>query len=269
MEKDLTIEEKANAYEEALDRAREEYLDGIQPVKEAIEHIFPEIKESDDSKIREALILFIMETERSGYQFINDVSTSSMLNWLEKQGEKEEPQVNKTKDDVTITYSESEEYNFVEPKFKVDDWVAINNIYSEMCLSSPLHIVDSDKTNYRVEDVNGNSGCPKVEYLTSHYHLWTTADAKDGDVLCLYEHGVPAIVFILKGTPKKPYELNYYCYCTIMYPDFNNGSIKGCLCFENETDVKPATIAQRDLLFEKMKEKGYKWDSESKKPIKI
>lgn len=242
MEKDLNIEEKAKAYDEALGRAGEEYLYGVQYVKEAIERIFPEIKKSDDTKIRETLIELVKCNERSGYTLINNVSTSSMLNWLEKQSDND---------------------------YKVGDWTTINNIYSEMCLSSPLHIVDSDKTNYRVEDVNGNSGCPKVEYLTRHYHLWTITDAKDGDVLCLYEHGVPAIVFILKGTPKKPYELNYYCYCTIMYPDFNNGSIKGCLVFENETDVKPATIAQRDLLFEKMKEKGYKWDSENKKTIKI
>lgn len=138
-----------------------------------------------------------------------------------------------------------------------------------MCLSSPLHIVDSNDTNYRVEDVNGNSGCPKVEYLTSHYHLWTITDAKDGDVLCLYKRGVPNVVFILKGTPKKPYELNYYCYYNIMYPDFNIVSIKGCLGFENETDVKPATIEQRELLFQKMKEEGYKWHYENKKTIKI
>lgn len=242
MKKDLNIEEKAKAYDEVLSRARKEYLDGIQPVIETIERIFPEIKESEDEKIRKTLIELVKCNERSGYSLINNVSTSSMLNWLKKQSDNDN---------------------------KVGDWVAINNIYSEMCLSSPLHIVDSDETNYRIEDVNGNSGCPKVEYLTSHYHLWTITDAKDGDVLCLYEHGVPSIVFILKGTPKKPYELNYYCYYNIRYPDFNNGSIKGCLGFENETDVKPATKEQRELLFQKMKEEGYKWDYETKKTIKI
>ena len=242
MKKDLNIEEKAKAYDEALGRAREEYLCGVQYVKEAIERIFPEIKKSDDAKIRETLIELVECNERSGYTLINNVSTSSMLNWLKKQSDN---------------------------GIKVGDWVAINNIYSEMGLSSPLHIVDSDKTNYRVEDVNGNSGCPKIEYLTSHYHLWTITDAKDGDVLCLYEHGVPNVVFILKGTPKKPYELNYYCYYNIMYPDFNIVSIKGCLGFENETDVKPATKEQCDTLFAKMKENGYKWDYENKKPIKI
>ena len=228
MEKDLNIEE---------------YLNGLRPVKDPIERIFRKVKKSDDTKIREALFLLVKDIERNGYTLINDVSTSSMLNWLEKQSDNDN---------------------------KVGDWVAINNIYSEMCLSSPLHIVDSDETNYRVEDVNGNSGCPKIEYLTSHYHLWTIADAKDDDVLCLYEHDVPKIIFILKGTPKKPYVLNYYCYYNITYPDFNFGSIKDGLVLNYETDViKPATKEQRELFFQKMKEEGYKWDSEDKKPIKI
>jgi hypothetical protein len=243
MKKDLNIEEKANAYYLALGRAREEYLYGVQIVKEAIERIFPEIKKSDDTKIRETLIELVECNERSGYTLINNVSTSSMINWLKKQSDNDN---------------------------KVGDWVAINNIYSEMCLSSPLHIVDSDKTNYRVEDVNGNSGCPKVEYLTSHYHLWTMADAKDGDVLCLYERDVPKIIFILRGTPNKPSALNYYCYYDITYPDFNFGSVGEGLVLNYETDViKPATKEQRELLFQKMKEKGYKWDYENKKPIKI
>lgn len=218
MEKDLNIEE---------------YLHGLRPVKDPIERIFRKIKKSDDTKIREALYLLVKDIERNGYTLINDVSTSSMLNWLEHP---------------------SDNGN------KVGDWVAINNIYSEMCLISPLHIVDSDETNYRVEDVNGNSGCPKIEYLTSHYHLWTITDAKDGDVLCLYERDVPKIIFILKGTPNKPYVFNYYCYYNITYSDFNFGSVKDGLVLNYETDVKPATTEQRGLLFQKMKEKGYKWE---------
>lgn len=222
----------------------EEYLNGLR-VKDPIERLFrkSEIKKSNDTKIREALFLLVKDFERNGYTLINDVSTSSILNWLENP---------------------SDNGN------KIGDWVAINNIYSEMCLMSPLHIIDSDKTNYRVEDVNGNSGCPKKEYLTSHYHLWTIADAKDDDVLCLYEHDVPKIIFILRGTPNKPYVFNYYCYYNITYPDFNFGSTTEGLVLNYETDaIKPATKEQRELLFQKMKEEGYKWDSENKKPIKI
>ena len=81
----------------------EEYLNGLRPVKDPIERIFRKFKKSDDTKIREALFLLVKDIERNGYTLINDVSTSSMLNWLEKQSDNDN---------------------------KVGDWVAINNIYS-------------------------------------------------------------------------------------------------------------------------------------------
>lgn len=261
MEKDLNIEKKANAYYLALGRAREEYLYAVQSVKEAIERIFPEIKKSDDAKIREALIELVKDNERSGYTLINNVSTSSMLNWLEQQGEQEEPQVYKTKDGVTITYSESEGYKFIEPKFKVGDWVVVRGF--------PLIICDIRSNTYETI-CNEHRPLFDIDALDKVAHLWTMADAKDGDVLCLYERDVPKIIFILRGTPNKPYVFNYYCYYNITYPDFNFGSVTEGLVLNYETDViKPATKEQRELLFQKMKEEGYKWDSENKKLIKI
>lgn len=245
MEKDLNIEE---------------YLNGLRPVKDPIERIFRKIKKSDDTKIREALFLLVKDIERNGYTLINDVSTSSMLNWLEQQGEQEEPQVYKTKDGVTITYSESEGYKFIEPKFNIGDWVVVSGI--------PLLICDIRSNTY--ETICNEHRIFDIDVLDKVAHLWTMADAKDGDVLCLYERDVPKIIFILKGTPNKPYVLNYYCYYNITYPDFNFGSVKDGLVLNHETDViKPATKEQRELLFQKMKEEGYKWDFENKKPIKI
>ena len=48
---------------------------------------FPELKESDDEKIRKVLIELVKCNERSGYFMFNNITTSSMLAWLEKQGE--------------------------------------------------------------------------------------------------------------------------------------------------------------------------------------
>lgn len=47
----------------------------------------PEIAESEDEKVRKALIELVDCNERSGYTLLNNISTSSMLAWLEKQGE--------------------------------------------------------------------------------------------------------------------------------------------------------------------------------------
>lgn len=59
--KELTIEQKAKAYDEALVRAREwlETKNGYYTPKELCEEIFPELGESEDEKIRKDLIQFI------------------------------------------------------------------------------------------------------------------------------------------------------------------------------------------------------------------
>ena len=46
------------------------------------------------------------------------------ISCLEKQDEQEEPQVYETKDGKIITYSETDRYNFVEPKFHKGQWIA-------------------------------------------------------------------------------------------------------------------------------------------------
>ena len=56
-----TIEEKAKAYDEALERTKEwsETKNGYYTPKELCEEIFPELKESEDEKIRKILIRHI------------------------------------------------------------------------------------------------------------------------------------------------------------------------------------------------------------------
>ena len=83
----MTQEQKAKAYDEALERAKGMYEQGMMP--ERLEYIFPELKESEDERIRKVLIDLVKCNERSGYTLLNNVSTSSMLAWLEKQGERE------------------------------------------------------------------------------------------------------------------------------------------------------------------------------------
>lgn len=55
---ELTIEEKAKAYDEALERAKEHYHAGcFAPAM--LERIFPELKESEDERTRKELLGFI------------------------------------------------------------------------------------------------------------------------------------------------------------------------------------------------------------------
>ena len=75
-------------YKEALENARQEYntTENVER-KHWLEELFPELAESEDEKIRKVLIELVKCNERSGYKLLNNVPTSSMLAWLEKQGE--------------------------------------------------------------------------------------------------------------------------------------------------------------------------------------
>ena len=61
--------------------------DNYSITKDDIIEIFPDLKESDDEKIRKVLIELVKCNEKSGYKLLNNVPTSSMVAWLEKQGD--------------------------------------------------------------------------------------------------------------------------------------------------------------------------------------
>lgn len=85
----MTQEEKARAYDEAIKRAKEINNEQKAQPFDVMLKVFPELKESEDEKIKKVLIELVKCNERSGYKLLNNVSTSSMLDWLEKQGEQD------------------------------------------------------------------------------------------------------------------------------------------------------------------------------------
>ena len=91
--KELSIEEKAKAYDEAIEKAKELHskFKGIT-ARNVVEEIFPELKESEDEKIRKALIKAIKmkafpTSTCGGELFICGQSSDKCIAWLEKQGE--------------------------------------------------------------------------------------------------------------------------------------------------------------------------------------
>ena len=84
---EMTQEEKAKAYDEALERSKTIYQGSYKPDKAAIiaetlQNIFPELGELEDEKIRKDLIKFIQKRNRSGCDYDYD----KWIEWLEKQG---------------------------------------------------------------------------------------------------------------------------------------------------------------------------------------
>jgi len=144
-------------YEEALERARKLATDLPNGRNDRLYHvwdlenIFPELKESEDERIRKEIIQSIKDN-------MCVIHKEKCLAWLEKQGE------NKLA-------------NKVEPKFKNGQWI----VWQNKCYK-----VNYNGCGYELIDQNGLS--TSLEYVTvdENAHLWTIQDAKDGDVL--YSH---------------------------------------------------------------------------------
>lgn len=78
-------------YKEALERAKEKHdeyihLDNDNVVPKDIEYIFPELAESEDEKIRKALIS-VLKSDFENDTTIHDIRVGDIISWLEKQGE--------------------------------------------------------------------------------------------------------------------------------------------------------------------------------------
>jgi len=79
--KELSIEQKAQRYDEAIERANS-LLSSNQLGNAWIYKLFPELKESDDEKIRKEIKQFI----RSRGMHLAQSKVESWVAWLEKQG---------------------------------------------------------------------------------------------------------------------------------------------------------------------------------------
>ena len=73
-------------YKEALELARVAAFNGHQSL---VEGIFPELKESEDERIRKAIHIYLdwLDGRNKDYQPKGDYSINDMIAWLEKQGE--------------------------------------------------------------------------------------------------------------------------------------------------------------------------------------
>ena len=143
----------------------------------------------------------------------------------------------------------------VEPKFKVGDWIVEYNNVNTINQVIKVEQIDDEYFGYTLDDKSYFGGS-----WESSYRLWTIKDAKDGDVLYECNEKKP---FIFKELKTKHIG-DIASYCDIFNGVFNPNE-------DNWTtlDIVPATKEQCDLLFSKMKEAGYDWDSEKKKLKKI
>lgn len=241
----MNYKEKYNA---ALERIKS-WVNGEHPecfseAQKAAEFIFPELKENEDERIRNGIIDFIKhESDIYGIKtWCHGYTTEEIISWLEKQGEQKP--VDKT-----------------ESKFHEDDLVVDNYGY----VWKIKEILDKC---YYLEGVDGGESLPTIEWVNEHFHLWTIEDAKDGDVLC-YKDEISLYKHDIKNCTKQETTFGgFVYYCCYDGKRFITDNLYS-LTEQDKTDIHPATKEQRDTLFAKMKEVGYKWDTTKKELKKI
>ena len=82
--KELSIEQKAKRYDEAIEIAKKINNEQQAQPFNVMTRVFPELKESEDERIRKDLIIYlrsVLSNKKYGDKFIED-----WIAWLEKQG---------------------------------------------------------------------------------------------------------------------------------------------------------------------------------------
>ena len=180
--KELSIEEKAKRYDEALERAKGAHNSAKSDKENGVtdkiteytiqlaETIFPELKVSDDERIRKSLIELFHDTVSNDEIFSDyGLDKTEVLAWLEKQGNNA---------------------NKVKSIFEVGKWIVAN-------VSKYTFLLKRGAPRFQAEGTNGDIYSfyllPNGE---KEYHLWSIEDAKDGDVLVASDKSI----FIYDGS---------------------------------------------------------------------
>ena len=186
--------------------------------------------------------------DTDGQPLINNVSIIEKIGSYRAKEEKQDEQ--KSTDNV-------------KPKFNIGDWIVDNcgNVWEIKGILNQFYIL---------EDVEGGESRPTIEWVDKTFHLWTIEDTKEGDIVVNKTDGV---IGIFQSIGHHPDGGSYndpsygFLHCRyddgFFYADFENGNT-----IESD-DIAPATKEQCDLLFAKMKEAGYEWNSDKKELKKI
>lgn len=144
----------------------------------------------------------------------------------------------------------------IKPMFKVGDWITDGNI------------------TVQIEDIRNNSYIYSDGVLYSTrtadkvYHLWSIADARNGDVLVLngFSKEYKWIGIFKEHTSDTSFSshCHYNCGMCEFVSDIARCTKHGA---GKHSDIRPATNEEREILFAKMREAGYTWD-ENKKELK-
>lgn len=296
--KELTIGQKAQRYDEILARAKSAnlpyYKENIMSkVKEFVDYILPELKDSDDENVRKDMIETIKKESKDFPSSVIAEKSNTWLAWLEKQGEQKPSiiipkfrvgdtiRIKNSDAEYTITEisdgyyrgkgwcldivagDESGDYELVEqkttdkvePEFHEGDWIVHHGTEN---IYQVVAVIDN-QYQLKYGDTYTIQNCVDVDRCARLYDV--AKDAKRGDVL-----SDGTTIFIFKDLLSDGSVMSYCDYDTDSgeSDDFCPLSVN-LMC----SKITIATKEQRELLFQKMKEAGYEWDAEKKELKKI
>lgn len=270
-------------YEQALAHAREIHRNEEEK-RSDMEWLFPELKESEDEKVRKALLEMVHDTNDYELWVDYNVRKEEALDWLERQGEHANfrnkiqvgDKVTRNEDGVLVNLTQlkrvakpRERQGEQKPADKVESHFHVEKGKWYMCIKNNVGITKGNayygiSDGYIIDDNGRKYNCNNWAVFQGYLRLWDiTIDAKPGDVLATKAGGIFIYKELLYDKP--------FAYCGVdkfgVFKDCNCGN--GLDWTPYLSNVTPATKEQRELLFQKMEEAGYEWDAEKKELKKI
>lgn len=274
----------------------------VKYTQEVLEKYINSMSNKDDERLRKTTIAFLKDFAEQGYEnatecidWLKKQSESSQTNerawlylvsdvltWKDGIGQYlDDPRVQELAKRLCSEYAqklynnsnssntgknEQKSADKIEPKFHKGDWITIDK---------PCQIINiNDNGNYIVQYCNDEKTHElSKNFCESYFHIWAINDAKDGDVLALSwleDKNLWEKIIIFKKYHSEGIKGLYSIPCVEGYgKTFKNGK----MAFTDEEvpyysktwtcNLHPATKEQRGLLFQKIKETGYKWNTET------
>lgn len=288
--KELSIEQKAKRYDEAINIAKAKIKNDKDHIlyEEDIIEIFPELKKKTDEEMIQKIIAVCHLYYGEGV----DAERDECLEWLEKQS-KNKPIERKEFTSIPFGAFDSE---LIEEMLTIPDGCVVtiegNKIYIKKKDNSAIEAIKEEKVD------NSNKVEPKINigdyvvrrngkdfhdgrrfakvikitktldtpmYLVDcdiwlykdEIRRWTLYDAKDGDILSSSN----GKAFIYNGNFDS-YNVGSYCGLDV----WNNFVIADSRCnWTSNYNIKPATEKEYKALFDEMEFLNYVWNPETKK----
>ena len=174
----MVIEEKAKAYDMALEAARKEL--GVDRkewgvVQRVLHNIFPELRESEDERIRKELIIFL----RSPFikENLTDEKVAPWLEWLEKQKE-QKVDIDKLRKDIYQSgYNDGYQHGKEDAQKEQPspaEWSEEDADILNCCISS---IEEAKENRYAYKETDGDTSYDReIAWLKSLRPSWKPND---------------------------------------------------------------------------------------------